>query len=286
MPGFRCLVENCPRQQKVITANTMEKQYHVTGSRRAEWIPLSRSLFLIFTRKRLLGWSAVLVLLTIALTWLGFVLTVDFMDGFTGSFFSAAPADDTIWGWIKYRGWLAGKWLFLFVSRIVAFYFAFLVAYCMTTPGYVFLSSAAEKLHAGEYFDEEAGFTLPGFFRDILEGVKIAMLGVLVTISAIFLNFLPAVGQAAVFMLYVYYSALMFLDFPASRRRWSLGEKIGWLRTHSGPGFRLGIMPALISMVPVVNIFAMALLFPLLTVHTTLNFYAIEAAGENRSFKR
>lgn len=40
--------------------------------------------------------------------------------------------------------------------------------------------------------------------------------------------------------------------------------------------FRLGIFPALISMVPIINIFFMALLFPLFTVHTTLNFIAIE----------
>jgi CysZ protein len=40
--------------------------------------------------------------------------------------------------------------------------------------------------------------------------------------------------------------------------------------------FRLGIFPALISMVPVINIFFMALFFSLFTVHTTLNFIAIE----------
>jgi hypothetical protein len=37
-------------------------------------------------------------------------------------------------------------------------------------------------------------------------------------------------------------------------------------------------------MIPVVNIFAIALLFPLLTVHTTLNFSAIERAEKSSSF--
>ena len=272
-------------QQKVIPINTMEKQHHVSASRQVEWIPLSRSLLLLLNNKRLLGWSLILVLLTIGLTWLGFLLSIDFMDEHTSSFFSAAPAADTILGWIKHKGWLAGKWLFLFISRIVAFYFAFLIAYSVTTPGYVFLSSAAEKLHAGEYFDADASFTLPGFIRDIVEGIKIALVGILVTIFALFLNFIPAVGQAAVILLYIYYSALMFLDYPTSRRRWSLGKKIRWLRTHSSPGFRLGIMPALISMVPVLNIFAIALLFPLLTVHTTLNFCAIEAAQHDGPYQ-
>jgi CysZ protein len=70
----------------------------------------------------------------------------------------------------------------------------------------------------------------------------------------------------------------MFVDYPASRRGWSLGRKLHWLRTHSSPAFRLGVLPALISMIPLLNIFAIALIFPLLTVHSTLNFSAIELA--------
>jgi CysZ protein len=94
------------------------------------------------------------------------------------------------------------------------------------------------------------------------------------------LNFLPVIGQAAVFVLYVYYSALMFVDYPSSRYRWSLGDKLRWLRRHRAPAFRIGLLPALLSMVPILNIFLMALSFPLFTVHTTLNFLAIEGRRE------
>ncbi|PIE63970.1 MAG: hypothetical protein CSA26_10430 [Desulfobacterales bacterium] len=110
-----------------------------------------------------------------------------------------------------------------------------------------------------------------------------ALLGILITIVALVVNFIPGIGQACVFLLYTYYSALMFIDYPASRRRWGLGKKLQWMRTHSSPAFRLGIGPALISMVPVVNIFAMALLFPLLTVHTTLNFSEIEISKKKNN---
>jgi len=98
------------------------------------------------------------------------------------------------------------------------------------------------------------------------------------TIAALLVNFIPGIGQAMVLLFYTYYSTLMFVDYPASRRRWTLGKKLHWLRSHGSAGFRLGVLPALISMIPVVNIFAMSLLFPLLTVHTTLNFSAIEMA--------
>lgn len=254
----------------------MEKQHSIPRNPAARWIPLTTTLKLIFSRKRLFGLSALLVLLTIGLTWIGFLISVDFMNDLTGSFLATPPETDTILGWIKHKGWVVGKWLFLIISHVVSFYIAFLLAYTITTPGYAFLSGAAEKLHAGEHFDPDAAFTVTGILIDIFEGLKIACFGILVTIMALFVNFIPGIGQALAFLLYTYYSALMFIDFPTSRRRWGLGRKIGWLREHSSPAFRMGIGPALVSMIPIVNIFAMALLFPILTVHSTLNFSAIE----------
>jgi CysZ protein len=256
----------------------MQKQPNVTSPHNPVWIPLSRSLSLMISRKQLFGWSFVLFLATILFTWLGYVVTVDFVDGLTGSFMTTAPATDTIWGWIKHKGWFIGSWLLLIVSRIVAFYFAFLIAYTLTTPGYAFLSAAAEKLHAGEHFDADAGFTMAGIIRDILEGIKIALFGLAVTIAALLVNFIPGIGQVAVVVLYSLYSTLMFIDYPASRRRWTLGEKLAWLRTHNGKALRIGLLPALISMIPVVNIFVIALLFPLLTIHATINFSATQLA--------
>lgn len=244
----------------------------------APWQPLHKSIWLIISRRTLFIWSALLVLITISLTWVGYHLTVDFMDGITATYLVAPESTDTILGWLKAKSMIAGNWLYLIISRILAFYLSFLLAYSLTTPGYAFLSSSAEKIHAGEEFDPDANFNLTGFLIDIFEGIKIALFGVLVTVAAIIVNFIPAIGQVAVFLLYTYYSALMFLDYPASRRRWSLKRKIGWLRYHSSPAFRIGVLPALISMIPIVNIFAIALLFPVLTVHATLNFSSIELA--------
>lgn len=212
------------------------------------------------------------------LTWVGYQFAIDFLDDFGAQFFSMNPAPGTILGWIEGKALIAGNWLYHIVSRILAFYLAFLLAYSLTTPGYAFLSSTAEKIHAGEDFDPDAAFTLSGILIDIFEGLKIAFFGILVTVVALIVNFIPVIGQVTVFLLYTYYSALMFIDYPASRRRWGLKRKIGWLYTHSSPSFRIGIFPALISMIPIVNIFAIALLFPVLTVHATLNYSAIELA--------
>ncbi len=248
----------------------------------AEWIPLSTSIKLIFTRKRLFFWSALLVCLTITLTWLGDWLLTSYADTLQETLLPAEPSAAGIWGGIKHAAWATAAWFYLVISRVVSFYLAFILAYTITTPGYSFLSTAAEQMHAGEFFDADAAFSLAGVIRDILEGLKIALFGGVITIFALLLNVIPGIGQAAAFILYCYYSALMFLDYPASRRRWHLGDKIAWMRQHKGAVFRLGLGPAIISMIPLINIFAMALFFPLLTVHASLNFSAIEIAKKRQ----
>lgn len=230
----------------------------------------------MFRKKRLFGWSVLLFLATIGLTTAGYQLSIDYVDSFAGSFLVQPQPSDSIWGWIKYQGWSIGKWLFVIITRIVAFYLAFLVAYCLTSPGYAMLSAAAEKLHFTDEDIVEDGLSILSIFIDIYEGIKIALFGVLVTIVALMVNFIPGLGQGAVFLLYAFYSALMFIDYPSSKRRWSLSRKIEWIREHSGSALRMGLLPAFLSMIPILNVFLMSLLFPLLTVHSTLNFSSIE----------
>jgi CysZ protein len=241
-----------------------------------EWFTLSYSLSFMMRRKRLLGLSLLLFLVTVVLTTAGYELTTRYVDSFAGSFLVDPPSAESIWGWIKYQGWVIGKWLFLIITRIVSFYLAFLIAYCLTSPGYVFLSTAAEKIHSGELFETDEGLSFKSALIDVFEGVKIALFGIIITIVALIVNFIPGLGQGAVFLLYAFYSALMFIDYPASRRRWSLGRKICWIKEHGGSSLRIGLLPALVSMVPVFNVFLMSLLLPLMTIHSTLNFSSVE----------
>jgi CysZ protein len=122
----------------------------------------------------------------------------------------------------------------------------------------------------------EEEFSFHGLLIDLVEGCKIGLFGFGITIAALFINFIPVLGQLLVFLLYSFYSCLMFIDYPSSRRRWTLGKKLLWLRKNPIISFRLGFLPALISLIPILNIFFMALFFPILTVHATLNFSTIE----------
>lgn len=250
-----------------------------------EWYSIGYALGFMLQRKRLLGWSLLLFLATVGITAAGFDLSTDYIDSIAGQFLSTPPDSSTIWGMIKHKAWIAGKYLFIIITRIVSFYLAFLIAYCITTPGYVFLSIAAEKLHAGKEFIPDENISVKLVLLDLLEGIKIGLFGIIITVVALVMNFVPLIGQAAVFLVYTYYSALMFIDYPASRKHWSLGQKIHWIRSHSSDAFRLGLVPAIISMIPLLNIFLLSLLFPLLTIHSTLNFCSIESAEARQQRK-
>ena len=245
---------------------------------RIPWVSLPRALTFLLKSPQLLGLSMLLVLLTGALTWLGYLEAIHLVDTWTAPFFQHPPQHDGWIGWLLGKGWVAVRYLFLAISRITAFYLAFLIAYCCTSPGYVLLASATEKKYSAPALAPEDGWHLGTILTDLLEGFKIGLIGLLVTVLALILNFIPVAGQGLVFLLYAFYSALMFIDYPASNHHWSLGRKIDWIRRHKDRAIRLGLLPALISLIPILNILFMALFFPLFTVHTTLNFLAVENA--------
>ncbi len=267
-------------QPKTVTAQHADTPSNRYQLPRTKWIPLSRSLELIFQKRQLLGWSALLFIVTICLTWSSYVVITGYVDTLTAPYFSSAPTTDSFWGWIKYSGWTTGRWMLLLITRVFSFYISFLLAYSLTTPGYVLLSGAAEKLQLGDRFHPEENLTLRGILADFAEGLKIGMYGVLVTFVALLVSFIPILGQLVVFLLYTFYSALMFIDYPASRRRWTLHRKISWVSSNRSISFRLGFVPALLSMIPLLNVFLLALFFPLLTVHATLNFTNIQMEHE------
>ena len=253
---------------------------HIQPYRR-DWYSLGYSFGFMMKNGRVLLMSILLILAMIGLTALSYTLIVDKVEGYLTSLVSIPEQVPGIVGWLKHAGWTVISWFSHVVVKIIAFYLSFLLSYTLTSPGYGFLSVAAEKLHLGEQFQQDGGFSLSGVLVDMFEAFKISLFGLLVSAAAVLMNFIPVIGQMMLILFYVSYSALMFIDFPASRRRWTLGHKLGWLRRNTQPAFRLGILPALVSMIPLVNIFCMSFLFPVLTVQATLNFAVIESEREN-----
>ncbi|MGL1932102.1 MAG: EI24 domain-containing protein [Desulfotalea sp.] len=239
------------------------------------WISIFTSISFIFKKKNLLGWSLLLSVVTIISTWICFSILTSYIDSFSNGLFQPNEAANTWLATLQIWFYSFLKWFYYIGTRIIGFYISFLIAYSVTSPGYYFLSHAAEKIYAGDDFDPDAALNLKGFLIDLWEGIKIALLGIIVSIFALSLNFLPLFGQLAILLVYTLYSTLIFIDYSASRRRWSLRKKINWVRNNLLISIRIGILPAFASLIPVLNIFFMALLFPIMTVHATLNFSQI-----------
>lgn len=250
---------------------------------KAPWIPITTSLSFLFKEKKVFLWSMILSLCTVIITWGSFSFATHYIDGLSAGLFDVTDAGSSWWSTIK--SWLlSGLSLFYLIgTRIICFYLSFLVAYTLTSPGYFFLSHAAEKIYSGQHFDPDAAFTIKGALVDLWEGIKIGFLGVIVTIFGFFLNFIPIIGQILLIFTYTVYSALIFVDYPASRRRWTLRQKITWLRKNKFTSIRIGVLPAFIGLIPVLNIFGMALVFPVMTVHATLNFSNIEIFNKTQN---
>ncbi len=245
------------------------------------WKPISQSLRLLFTRKRLLAISCLLFIVTVVVTLISYQLSITLIDDLSSHFFKTPAPSSSILSWIQTNVFVGLRWIYLILTRIIAFYLAFTLAYILTSPGYVLLSTAAEKLFASEQFEVAEGVSLKNFLLDLIEGLKIGLVGLIITPVVLVVNFIPIIGQISGFLIYTYYSALMFVDYPSSRRRWSLGRKIKWVRSHPMVCFKLGLLPAIVSMIPVLNIFLIAVLFPILTIHATLNFTSIELPPDN-----
>lgn len=255
-----------------------KRRYNMTDCK-TQHTSLFSSMTFIFRHIRLVGWSMFLILFTGFLTFAGYVEAIKLINGLTGHFFQIPPDTSGILGRLEGWGWIVMKYMFLLITRIISFYLAFLAAYCLTTPFYIFLSGSVEKIYNNglkTHGAETVTLRVSMFFTDLYEGIKIGLVGILVTIIALAVNFIPVAGQFLVLVLYIFYSALMFIDYPASNRHWTLKKKINWVISHYSISVRIGILPAVISIIPVINIILMAVFFPLFTVYTTLNFIIVE----------
>jgi len=215
-------------------------------------------------------------LLIVALNYVGAYLLSGIVNShFSGVFLSwwHEPALSGVWSYILYGLWWISFWSAKVTAVILAFYIAFLGIYILISPVYSWLSLLSEKALLGMV--SETGFSLKQILFDIKEALKISLFGVLLTIIAIFLMFIPVIGIVAGFLLYLYSFSILFLDYVTSRKGMTFKQKIRWTSKHSGFIVSMGWLPALLSYIPVLSIFLVSLVFPLFVVYATLNFLAI-----------
>ncbi|MGI6393253.1 MAG: EI24 domain-containing protein [bacterium] len=242
-----------------------------------EGTTLKVALKTIFSNGKLLVASLAVVLIMILVTIFSYHYISSWISSLVAPFFDESPLVEEFFDYFYYVGWLAVSVIFKGVTVVVVFYLSFIFAYILVSPLFSFISLIAEDLLFGKP-DDNAEFSLEIIAEDIIQSLKVAIVAFLCTFFAFFVNFVPIVGQITAIMLYVVVNSLLLIDFPASRRRWRLSTKMGWLKQSPFVTLRIGSVPTLISMIPFVNSIVLAFLYPLFVVHSTMNFLQIEGS--------
>jgi CysZ protein len=242
---------------------------------------LFKSVKYLFSNGKLVVASLAAVLFMILLSILMYHQISSWFNSLTVAFFDKPPALDAILDYIYYAGWWIVKILFKAIVIIVSFYVSFVISYTVCSPLYSFISIIAEDIHFGKP-DDNADFNFEGVVEDVFQAMKIAGITILLSVGAFFINFIPVVGQIMAITIYIWANSLMLIDFPASRRRWAMKRKLLWTKDNPIASLRIGALPTLLSMLPFINIILLAFLFPLLVVHSTLNFVAYENRRKNK----
>ena len=157
---------------------------------------------------------------------------------------------------------------------VLVFFLFSLVAAAIAAPFNELISEKTESLVKGVF--QDTPFSVIGLLRDSVRGIgqSLARLGTYLGVLVVSLPLLliPVVGHMLFagigLLLSSYMFAYEFLGCSMDRRRYSLAEKRGFIRSHlrSALGFGLGI--ALVASIPFVNV----LLLPAAAVGGTLLF--------------
>lgn len=275
--------EDVEEKKKVaeIASEQAEKIKKIVSTDVKKGASILKSAKYLFSNGKLIVASLAAILFMILLSILMYHQISSWFTSLTVSFFNKPPVLDAFVDYFIYAGWWIAKVLFKAIVVIVSFYVSFVISYTVCSPLYSFISIIAEDIHFGKP-DADADFTFEGIVEDVFQAMKIAGVTVILSVVAFLINFIPLVGQILAIAVYIWANSLMLIDFPASRRRWPLKRKLLWTKDNVIASVRIGGLPTFLSMIPFVNIIFLAFIFPLLVVHSTLNFVAYENKKEKK----
>lgn len=160
--------------------------------------------------------------------------------------------------------WLVGQLIsglipddFKVFAQAIILVLAFLLSYFLYLPvARVLLAPFAEaisrKTHTittGETFRSDVGW-----IRAMKEGLKIALLHIVVGGLALALNFLPPFGPVIGIIITVFLHGLDFMDVPLSARGIPFGQKLGVVWQNKSAAFGFGAASYLMLLIPIVNL--------------------------------
>lgn len=222
--------------------------------------------FVYFEHRGLARYWVFPILITAGALVAVFYGTGHWYDDLAGAVWSLFPE-----GWSEASGWTGGllralRWLLEVLAGIaialLGLVAVFLLSSVVAAPFNDALSEAVEDILTGR---RAAPFSFRRMVVDIVRTIRIELLKVFVYVAVIgpmfIVSFLiPGVGQVvslAAFVLTAVYLGVDYIDWPAARRDWSVGDRIAFVRRQlpAVAGFGSGVWVLLF--IPLINLFFM-----------------------------
>ncbi|MEK7830792.1 MAG: EI24 domain-containing protein [Acidobacteriota bacterium] len=217
-------------------ANSVNPFYHFVWGIRFFFVGLR----MLFRHPALLALSLIPIALTL-------VLLVSLVIGcvwMVGQIFSGLIPDD-----------------FKVFAKAIILVLAFLLSYFLYLPvARVVLAPFAEAISRKTHsiVTGEAGFRSDvGWIRAMKEGLKIALLHIVVGGFALALNFIPPIGPIIGIIIAISLCGLDFLDVPLSARGINFSNKLGIVWQNKSAAFGFGAASYVLLLIPGVNLLSL-----------------------------
>ncbi len=214
-----------------------------------------KCIHLFFRYPKLIAISIIPIFVNIAIYWTAFFLTYSKIAGYSGSITGAEHPDAGFWSELL-------QLLFLVVTALMLLiicYFIFVIAgSIITAPFNENLSLIIEEKTTGMKSDYN-----PGFIKDISNSMGAELKKISFYIAILFVIFLlgviPIIGSILSVVLGTvfsfFYNALDFIDYPMTRRYYTLRQKIKIVYSKFPLSMGFGCTAFLLMFLPVINVF-------------------------------
>lgn len=156
-------------------------------------------------------------------------------------------------GWITADFRVFAQAIILVLALLLSYFLYLPLARVLLAP---FAEAISRKTHG--ISTGEAGFRADvGWLRAMKEGLKIALLHILVGVVALALNFIPPIGPLIGVVIAISLCGLDFLDVPLSARGIPFRKKLGIVWRNKSAAFGFGAASYLMLLIPGINLLSL-----------------------------
>ena len=155
-------------------------------------------------------------------------------------------------GWIPDEFKVFAQAIILVLALLLSYFLYLPMARVLMAPFAEAISRKTHSISTGEAFRSDINW-----IRAIKEGLKIALLHLVVGGFALALNFIPPIGPFIGIAIAIALCGLDFLDVPLSARGIVFGNKLGIAWRNKSAAFGVGAASYLILLIPGINLLSL-----------------------------